>query len=129
MENMPASNDEWKRKLKPEQFRVLREKGTEPPGSSLLLHNKASGNYMCAGCGAELFTSDSKFDSGTGWPSFDKAILGAIKESDDFTHGMHRIEIVCAKCGGHVGHLFDDGPTKSGRRYCTNGCALEFKMK
>jgi len=123
-----AEND-WKKKLSPEQYRVLREKGTEAPGTGKLLHNKDTGMYDCAGCGQQLFSSDTKFDSGTGWPSFDKAIPGAVKEIDDLSHGTHRIEAVCSKCGGHLGHVFDDGPTDTGMRYCINSCSLGFKKK
>ncbi|TAL51711.1 MAG: peptide-methionine (R)-S-oxide reductase [Nanoarchaeota archaeon] len=119
--------DEWKKKLTPEQYRVLREKGTEAPGSGKLLYNKEKGSYMCAGCGQEVFSSENKFDSGTGWPSFDVAIPGAVREIEDFGHGMHRVEVVCSKCGGHLGHVFDDGPTETGMRYCINSCALGFK--
>src|SRR3989338_1155294 len=101
--------DEWKNKLTPEQYRVMREKGTEPPFSGKLLHEKREGTYKCAACGNPLFSSDAKFDSGTGWPSFDQALPGATKEIKDDSRGMARTEIVCAKCGSHLGNVFPDG--------------------
>ncbi|MEK6967758.1 MAG: peptide-methionine (R)-S-oxide reductase MsrB [Nanoarchaeota archaeon] len=119
--------NDWKKKLTPQQFKVLREKETEAPGTGELLHNKEKGMYNCAGCGQQLFSSDTKFDSGTGWPSFDKAIPGAVKEIEDLSHGMRRLEAVCSICGGHLGHLFDDGPSGSKMRYCINSCSLNFK--
>jgi peptide-methionine (R)-S-oxide reductase len=128
-EDMPKKEEEWKKKLTPEQYRVLREKGTEMPFTGKLLKNKDNGDYTCAGCGAILFKSDTKFDSGTGWPSFDEALPGAIKYIEDISHGMKRTEVVCAKCNGHLGHVFDDGPTKSGKRYCINSVCLGFKKK
>lgn len=120
---------EWKKVLTEEQYRVLREKGTEPAFSGKLLHNKEKGMYKCAACGSELFSSGTKFDSGTGWPSFwDVADKSKIKLKEDNSFGMCRIEVVCAKCGGHLGHVFDDGPRdKTRKRYCINSCALEFK--
>ena len=105
-------------------------KGTEMPFTGELLHNKATGMYACAACGAELFDSKTKFNSGTGWPSFDQAKKGAIKFHNDSKFGMKRIEVTCAKCGGHLGHLFEDGPAETtGKRFCINSCALEFKKK
>ncbi len=122
-----SSDTEWKTKLSEEQYYVLREKGTEAPFSGKLLLNKEKGVYKCAGCGNELFTDDMKFDSHCGWPSFDKEIAGGkIIKSVDNSHGMTRTEITCAKCGGHLGHLFDDGPTQTGQRYCVNSLSLEF---
>ncbi len=121
--------DDWKKKLTPEQYRVLREKGTERPFTGELLHEKRNGMFTCAGCGAELFDSDSKFDSGTGWPSFDKAKKGAVSFHDDSSLGMHRVEVTCSKCGGHLGHMFDDGPSTTGKRLCINSCSLGFKEK
>ncbi len=119
--------EEWRKKLSPQQYRVLREKRTESPFTGALLANKKSGMYSCAGCGADLFSSDAKFDSGTGWPSFDEpANTTHIELKPDDSHGMHRIEVVCKTCGGHLGHVFDDGPTKTGKRYCINSCALSF---
>lgn len=121
---------QWKAKLTPEQYYVLREKGTDRPftGEYYLHHEK--GVYSCAGCGQELFTSDMKFDSDCGWPSFDKEMAGGrIKQIEDRSFGMTRIEIVCAKCGSHLGHLFDDGPTLTGMRYCINSTSIGFKKK
>jgi peptide-methionine (R)-S-oxide reductase len=123
-------DDEWRGKLTPEQYRVLREKGTEPPGSGKFLHNRKKGVYMCAGCGAELFPDTTKFDSGSGWPSFYDAIgPDRIRRIEDTSHGMRRTEIVCAGCGGHLGHVFDDGPRPTGLRYCVNSISLDFREK
>lgn len=119
---------EWKKKLTPEQYKILREKGTEVPFTGKLLHNKEKGKYTCAACGAELFKSDAKFDSGTGWPSFSEATENVGKREDD-SHGMRRIEVYCKKCGGHLGHVFDDGPMPSGKRYCVNSGAMCFQKK
>lgn len=113
--------------LSPEAFRVLRRNGTEAPGSSPLLHEHRPGVYACTGCGQALFGSESKFDSGCGWPSFDAPVEpGALENRRDLSHGMVRIEIRCSKCGGHLGHVFSDGPTATGLRYCLNGVALRF---
>jgi peptide-methionine (R)-S-oxide reductase len=122
------TEEEWKKILTPEQYHVLREKGTDAPFTGKLTLNKDKGFYHCAGCGAELFTSEMKFESHCGWPSFDKEIEGGkIKTVRDTSHGMIRTEILCAKCGSHLGHLFDDGPTKTGLRYCVNSTSLDFK--
>ena len=125
------TDEELRKKLTPEQYRVLREKGTEAPFSGKFLHNKESGMYTCAVCGAELFPSDTKFNSGTGWPSFyDVAAKGTVKLEEDHSHGMVRTEVVCANCGSHLGHLFDDAYNQpTGQRYCINSCALDFILQ
>ncbi len=121
---------EWKAILTPEQYHVLREKGTDAPFTGKLTYNHEKGTYYCAACGAELFTSDMKFDSNCGWPSFDREIEGGkIVKTVDTSFGMVRTEITCAKCGSHLGHLFDDGPTVTGLRYCVNSTSLDFKKK
>jgi len=125
--NLPKDEAKWKEKLSEEQYYVLREKGTERPFTGKFYLHNDKGTYTCAGCGEPLFTSDMKFDSHCGWPSFDKEIKGGkIIKNVDTTHGMTRTEIVCAKCGGHLGHIFDDGPTETGERYCVNSLSLEF---
>jgi peptide-methionine (R)-S-oxide reductase len=129
MSDMPQNEEEWKQKLTPEQYAALREKGTEAPFSGRLLHEKADGMYRCAACGNALFPSDTKFDSGSGWPSFDKSIPGSTKIIEDMSHGMHRQEVVCAECGSHLGHVFDDGPTETGKRYCINSVCLDLEKK
>ncbi|MDP2717558.1 MAG: peptide-methionine (R)-S-oxide reductase MsrB [Candidatus Micrarchaeota archaeon] len=126
---MAETKGTWRKKLTPEQYRVLREKGTETPFTGELLHNKNSGKYVCAGCGAVLFDSDAKYDSGSGWPSFYAAHRDAILAKADFSHGMTRVEVVCKKCGGHLGHVFDDGPGPDGKRYCINSASLDFEKK
>lgn len=121
--------DKWKEKLTPEQYKVLRQKGTEAPGSGKLLHNKETGVYTCAACGAQLFHSSRKYDSHSGWPSFDEVMndTSVVLLPDD-EHGMHRVEVQCATCGSHLGHVFDDGPADTtGKRYCINSLALDFK--
>jgi peptide methionine sulfoxide reductase msrA/msrB len=121
------TDDEWRKQLSQDQYYVLREKGTEAPYTGKLLMNKEKGVYKCAACGNELFTDEMKFDSHCGWPSFDKEIAGGkIKTQVDKSHGMIRTEIMCARCGGHLGHLFNDGPTETGQRYCVNSLSLEF---
>jgi peptide-methionine (R)-S-oxide reductase len=115
------------RTLTPEQHHVLREHGTERPGSSPLNHEKRAGTFRCAGCGEPLFASDTKFESGTGWPSFFAPLDQAVETTTDSSYGMSRTEVHCAKCGGHLGHVFPDGPKPTGQRYCMNGVALEFE--
>ena len=121
------SEAQWRTKLDPERFRILRQQGTERPYSSPLNKEKRKGIYTCAGCGLPLFSSATKFDSGTGWPSFWKALPGAIGTRRDRTLGMVRIEEHCRRCGGHLGHIFDDGPPPTGKRHCVNGLSLIFR--
>ena len=121
---MEKSQVEWKEKLTPEQYEVLREKGTEARFTVKYVNEKRMGVYQCVACGNPLFASDTKFDSGTGWPSFDVALPGAVRYKHDDAHGMERTEVLCAKCGGHLGHIFNDGPTKTGKRYCLNSVCL-----
>ncbi|HEY8999489.1 MAG TPA: peptide-methionine (R)-S-oxide reductase MsrB [Candidatus Saccharimonadales bacterium] len=124
------TEDEWRKKLTPEQFHVLREKGTEAPFTGKLLYNHDAGSYVCAACGAELFGSDTKFDTDCGWPSFYDAKKGAVVFTPDDSHGMHRTEVTCANCGGHLGHVFDDAPDQpGGQRFCINSAALQFLKK
>ncbi len=122
-------NQDWKKKLTSEQYNVLREKATEIPFTGKLLHNKEKGIYVCAACGSELFASDKKFDSGSGWPSFFDANRDKIELKKDYGHWMERTEVLCKKCGGHLGHLFPDGPEPTGSRYCINSVALDFRKK
>ena len=120
------SDAEWRRLLTPEQYRVMRAHGTEPPGSCGLLREKRPGRFACAGCGQVLFDSAGKFDSGTGWPSFEAPVAGAVATREDRSHGMRRTEVHCSRCGSHLGHGFPDGPPPTGLRYCINGIALDF---
>lgn len=120
------SDEEWQETLSPSQYEVLRCHGTERRGSSPLNLEKRRGHFVCAGCGQTLFDSSTKFDSGTGWPSFYDAIEGAVATTVDRSHGMMRTEVHCSRCGGHLGHVFDDGPRPTGQRYCMNGAALGF---
>ena len=123
------TDKDWKNELSPEQFHVLRQCGTEPPGSSPLNYEKRAGEFLCAGCGTALYDSSTKYESGSGWPSFYKAKEGAVATKTDASHGMERDEVTCAKCGGHLGHVFPDGPNPTGLRYCMNGTALKFTPK
>jgi peptide-methionine (R)-S-oxide reductase len=125
-----VSDDEWKKKLSPEQYHVLREKGTEAPGTGALLHNHDDGDYMCVACGAVLFKSGTKFDSGSGWPSFYDAIEGTVTLTEDSTLGMSRTEATCTKCGSHLGHVFNDAfDQPTGMRFCINSASLDFEEK
>ena len=127
MTDMPQTESEWRVKLSPEQFQILREGGTERAFTGQYWDTKTDGTYKCAGCGEELFSSDTKFKSGSGWPSFYEALdPSKIEEVEDRSYGMVRTEIRCANCGGHLGHVFDDGPKPTGKRYCMNAAALRF---
>jgi len=127
-DKIEKSNAEWRAQLTPEQYHVLREKGTERPWTGALTQNHETGEYACAACGAKLFESDAKFDSGCGWPSFTiPADSKAINEHEDTTFGMRRVEVTCARCGGHLGHVFPDGPKPTGLRYCINSASLTFE--
>lgn len=127
-EKMTKSEQEWRQQLTPEQFHVTREKGTERAFTGAYWNNKKAGVYRCIGCGTELFSSDTKFDSGTGWPSFtEPANLENVELEEDRSHGMRRVEVHCRKCGSHLGHVFPDGPGPTGQRYCINSCSLNFE--
>ena len=128
-EKIQKTEEQWKKELTPEQYHVLREKGTEKPFTGEYDQHFEKGMYVCAGCGQELFSSDTKFESGTGWPSFFKPVEGAVEEKSDYKLLMKRTEIVCSTCGGHLGHAFKDGPKPTGLRYCINSAALKFKKK
>jgi peptide-methionine (R)-S-oxide reductase len=128
VQKITRTEEEWRRLLMPEQYRILREHGTEPAFTGAYWNHKEPGIYRCAGCGLPLFSSEAKYDSGTGWPSFYAPIDPAhVETSDDYSLGMHRIEVHCAACGGHLGHVFPDGPPPTGLRYCINSAALVFE--
>ena len=124
------SEEEWRQELDPAAYDVLRNKATEPPFTGKYTYSKEDGIYRCGGCGAELFSSDTKYDSGSGWPSFtEPANSKNVRLETDSSHGMVRTEVLCANCGGHLGHVFDDGPGPEGKRYCINSCALDLEVK
>jgi len=127
MEKIVKTEEQWREELAPDQYEVLRRQATEPPFTGRYTYEKATGMYRCAGCGADLFSSDTKFESGSGWPSFtEPAIAEAVELRTDSAHGMTRTEVVCAKCSGHLGHVFDDGPADAGgQRFCINSAALD----
>lgn len=130
MEHLNLSESEWRKRLNPEQFHVLREAGTEPAFSGRFTDNKADGLYLCAGCKLELFDSADKYDSGSGWPSFTRPIDPEnVTEHADVSHGMRRVELRCARCDGHQGHVFPDGPPPAGLRYCINSASLDFRSR
>ena len=129
MHTYPVSftDAEWRKRLSPEQYQVMRGHGTERPGSCALLHEKRPGTFHCAGCDAPLFEGKVKFESGTGWPSFNEPVEGSVETTQDRSYGMVRTEVHCATCGSHLGHVFDDGPPPTGQRFCINGVALNFR--
>jgi peptide-methionine (R)-S-oxide reductase len=130
MEKIRKTDEEWRQRLTPEQYRILRQKGTERPFTGQYAENDIPGTYLCAGCGLELFSSETKFNAGCGWPSFFEPLQGThIAEHEDLSHGMRRTEVTCARCGGHLGHVFPDGPRPTGMRYCINSASLQLDKK
>ncbi len=130
MEKIIKTEEDWKKELTPEQYAVLREGQTEAPFKGKYVHEDKKGTYVCMACGNPLFSSDTKFDSKSGWPSFDDALPGAVEFKEDTSHGMSRVEVVCAQCGSHLGHVFPDGPEDTtGKRYCINSVCLDLKEK
>jgi peptide-methionine (R)-S-oxide reductase len=128
MDKIEKTDEEWRRSLTPEEYRVLREKGTEHPFTGEYERSKEKGTYLCAGCGNPLFSSETKFESGSGWPSFSQPLSGeSIATEEDDSHFMERTEVLCNRCGGHLGHVFDDGPKPTGQRYCLNSVALKLQ--